>query len=441
MPSNRDAEMGLLGSILINPNSIAEIRPLVEAEDFFLAQHQWIYQAMLALDDKGQHVDLVLMDAALAGKDYGGVAYLTQLLTSTPMSLAAPGYARLIHDLAVRRKLIMQAQMQARLAFNTEMELEEVVTQSMDEFDRATASRSGEGPQDAHEVMSMHYDQVTQAQAGSIKSIPTGLLDWDKYLAGGFKPQTINIVGGRTGIGKTVVATTVLKNTALAGYTPLFFSLEQPAAQIANRLVAKDVGASVEMFDQKDGLTQGELQKWNDTVGKMERLKFFIDDTPGRDINYILSQARRLKKQHSIGLVIIDYIQLIQPARKNAKNSLEEITDVLKHLHNGLRILDLPCLATAQLSRELDKRQDKHPLMADLYGSSQWEHYSYSITFLHRDDFYDAASLNKGMAELIVAKHRQGPTGTATVVFLGKYARLENAVIQTVNLNAQGVTI
>lgn len=429
---NKEAEEAALGSILTNPGVLVDVRVILSPEDFFVHKNGFVFQAMCELSDDGSELDLILIDDKITEK-YGGPAYLTKLINVTPTSMHAVHYAEIIKKFSRRRSLVIAAQNVAKGAFDIKNDIDDFSSEAQALIVDAATYVGGGGPQDIATSLEIHYDYVDKAQSGEIKAVPTGLLDWDWLLAGGFKETTINLLGARTGMGKTAVACTIAKNIALNGGVPAFFSLEQPTSQIVTRLIAQDVGVSTDRFDMKDGLTVAERAKWDDATEEMKKIKFFIDDTPGLNVMDIVNRARVLKRAHDINILIIDYLQLVRPSQPSRMRYLE-IKDVLDHLHVCARELSIPILATVQLGRDIDSRQDKHPVLKDLRESGDLEQYGYSISFFHREAFYDPTTINQLGAELIVAKHRQGKVGTAQVIFRGEYSRVENAVLNTINL-------
>lgn len=435
---NKEAEESVLGAILTNPGALTEIRIILSWEDFFLHKNGFIFQAMCELADDGSELDFILLDDRIT-EEYGGPAYFAELINATPTSMHGTHYAEIVKKLSRRRALFIAAQNVAKGAFDLKNDVNDFSSEAQSLIIDAATYIGGDGPQNIADALEIHHDYVSKAQSGEIKSVPTGLMDWDWLLAGGLKETTLNILGARTGMGKTAVACTIAKNVALAGGVPAFFSLEQPTSQIITRLVAQDVGVSTDRFDMKDGLTTAEIKEWDRAIVEMKKIKFYIDDTPGLNVMDIVNRARVLKRAHNINLLIIDYLQLVRPSKDHRMRYLD-IKDVLDHLHVCARELSIPILTTVQLGRDIDSRQDKHPVLKDLRESGDIEQYGYTISFFHREAFYDPSTINQLGAELIVAKHRQGRTGTAQCIFRGEYSRVESAVLNTINLPG-GTTI
>jgi replicative DNA helicase len=429
---NIEAEEGVIGGILVNPSMLIDARLFVKPEDFFIHKNGFIFQAMCELTDEGSQLDMILLDEKIK-EEYGGPAYLVKLTAQVSHSLHVVEYAKIVSDYARRRKIAQAGHDVYATAFDTGKDIDTVSAEAQGIVVDASSHTGGHGPIDMRQALEEHYDYVSKAQAGEIKAIPTGLIDWDNILAGGLKQQTINLIAARTGMGKTAVLCTVAKNRAIDGGCPAFFSLEQPTAQIMTRLISQDVGVSTDRFDIKDGLTQVELKEWDRAIAGMEKIKFFIDDTPGLNVLEIVNRCRVLKRAHDIDLVLVDYAQLIQPSMPQRMRYLE-IKNVLDHLHVCSKELKVPILLAAQLGRDVDARQDHRPILKDLRESGDFEQYGYTITFFHREAFYDPTTINQLGGELIVAKHRQGKTGTADVVFRGQYSRVENAMLKTVHL-------
>ncbi len=291
-----------------------------------------------------------------------------------------------------------------------------------------TPKKTVEGLVDARGALSTHVDRTLAVQSGQIVPVPSGLTDLDKILSGGFQKSTLNVIGGVTGVGKTAALTTIFRNVAFANHTPLFVSLEQPTSQLITRLVADKTGASLDLFDIKDGLTHTDLQAWTAAIGELEKLKFFIDDTPGQTIDRVKNVTTKLYADEGVDIVFVDYLQIVRPEKMTRMRYLE-IDETLQVLHELARELDIPIVMGAQLSRDIFRRSDKTPMLADLRESGNIEQYAYTVVFLHREDYWDPVTINRGTAQLIVAKHRQGKTGTAQAIFRGQYSRLENAAL------------
>ncbi len=426
-PHNREAEEALLGSILINQDILLEVRTIIQTEDFFFTKNQEIYDASCALADQGKNIDLLTLNDALPDKSYGGPAYLTKLANAAPSSVHAASYADIVHKYGVKRRLLVAATAIAKGAWVEAKDHEELLAESQNLITEVAMSTATRGPVAIKEALGQHYDLVTEVQAGRVVSVPSGLVDLDKILAGGWKNTSLNVVAGVTGMGKTATMTTFARNVAVSGGTPVLFSLEQPTEQIVTRLIADKVGVPIDAFDIQDGLSQADLTKWHSAIADLEKVQFYIDDTPNQSVLQICNHVRRLKMMYDINVVFVDYLQLIQPSQSYRMRVLE-LADVMRHLHQCARETEIPFVLGAQISREVYNRSDKRPVLKDIRESGDIEQYSYTTTFLHRDDYWDPVTINKNVAELIVAKHRQGKTGTAKAIFMGEYSRLENAV-------------
>lgn len=295
-----------------------------------------------------------------------------------------------------------------------------------------TAAEIKGGLVDARTAVDLHYKRTIAVQTGQILSVPSGLIDLDKILAGGYKGSTLNTLAGVTGMGKTAGLTTLTRNMALAGGVPVLFSLEQPVSQLVSRMIADKVKVPIDTFDMQGGLTQGNMADLIIEGDALAQLRFFIDDTAGQNVQRICDQIQKLHEDQKITVALVDYLQMVRPSREVRMRYLE-ISNVLSHFHELAMKLDIPIILGAQLSREVFNRADRRPTLRDLRESGDIEQYSYTVTFLHRDDYWDPISLHKGVAELIVAKHRQGKTGVAKAVFMGQYSRLENMVLTNLN--------
>jgi len=440
---NREAEEALLGSVLTNPPLLTEVRTTVSPDDFFIVRHKHIWEAVCELADEGSGIDLLTLDEKVSTSttDYGGPSFLTKLINSVPTTLHIEEYAAIVHEYGTRRRLLNAAGEIGKAVYNKEKTVDQVIDISQNALIAAAFSGGGSGPVTLKQALSKHQEDVAKAQAGQIKAVPTGILDLDKKLAGGFRPATINVWAAFTGVGKTASAVTVAKNHAEIGGRPVFFSAEMPATRIVNRLVAPVIHVATQRFDIPGSLSSLEITNWGNAVTELEKLGLFIDDTPTPGVSYICNQVKRLRALEGIDLVIIDYLQLVRPSQTYRMRYLE-VKDVLERLHATARQLEIPFLVMAQIGRVAARRQDKRPILSDLRESGDIEQFAYSIVLMHRDEYWDATTLNKGVAELNVAKHRDGDTGMVQCIFRGEYSRLENAVFKTINLNpGMGATI
>lgn len=432
VPHNTQAEEAILGAILVNPDMYLQIAQIVNADDFFIHRNRWIYESIEELIQHGIAIDIITLSDKLEKRsqleEVGGVAYLAHLVAEVPTSLHAPAYAKIVQEEATRRRMILAASNVARLGYDIEKDIQDSLALAQSELANIQI-KAGTGPVIIKKALDEHYEYIDDVRQGRIASISSGLVDLDRILAGGYKQTTLNSIAAATGMGKTAVACTLAKNMAKAGHSPAFFSLEQPVVQIVSRLLSEDVGVPLDQFDVQGGL-DNYLQDYDNAISKLEHLNLYIDDTPNQNVQALCTQIKRMYALFGIDVAIVDYLQLVQPAQTQ-RMRYQEIKDIMETFHATARHLKIPIILMAQLNREIFNRNDKRPVLKDLREGADIEQFSYTVTFLHREAYFDPTTLNQRLAELIVAKHRQGTTGTANVIFRGEYSRFENMTLNT----------
>ncbi|MBN1287866.1 MAG: replicative DNA helicase [Anaerolineae bacterium] len=441
-PHSVEAEEAVLGAVLMNPEVLPEVMAALEPDDFFIVRHRWIYDALLRLSARREAIDYLtaIRELEAHGKldDVGGPAYLAGLIDGTPTSMHAATYARTIARLAVRRRLLAAAGRIAELAHKEDSEIEQVLDDASAAFLEATARRAAQTDATLGETLSAVYDQTAARYSDPAQQagLPTGFKDLDALL-GGMHPGDLLLVAARTSMGKTTWLLNVALHAAQHGAHVGIFSLEQDKAQLAQRFLAAASG--IDLLRLRLGrITPEEWKRFVEACARLDRLPtMHLDDVQGATPAQLRAKARAWQLYDGLDLVIVDYVQRMKsgtPAdERNRVQALAEITGGLKDL---ARELGVPVLAAAQLNRAVDNRQDKRPQLSDLRESGNLEIDTDVVLFLHRDDYYDSGSERAGLAELIVAKHRNGPVGTVELTYKKEHMRFADSLHHTLDLDA-----
>jgi len=432
-PHNLHAEESLLGALLLSRDVVGQVAELqMRVEHFYKPAHQHIYEAIRGLMANGHAVDIVTVSDELRRNglldDIGGAQALNELQNATPAISNAHRYAKIVQDTAMLRKLISVAGEITELAY---MEPDDV-TQALDEAEtkvfEVAEDRVVDSTRPLSELLPEAMDelQATYERGDSITGVPTGYNDLDELLSG-LQPSTLNIIGARPAMGKTALGLGIALNVAKTTHKPvLVFSLEMGHAELTQRILSSE--AEVESQKLRTGrLQEPDWSKIGRAINRIEGIPLYLDDNPRVTVMEIRAKARRLKaRSGGIGLIMIDYLQLMSGGA-NAENRQLEVSEISRGLKILARELQTPIIALSQLSRTLESRADKRPMLADLRESGSLEQDADVVMFLYRDEVYNRDSPDKASAELIVAKHRSGPTGVARLVFRGQYTKFGNA--------------
>ncbi|MGZ4030850.1 MAG: replicative DNA helicase [Tumebacillaceae bacterium] len=434
-PQNIEAEQAVLGAILIEADALTTVTELLVPFDFYRKTHQMIYEAMLKVAESGEPVDLVTVTAELqdAGQieEIGGVAYLANLANSVPTAANVDHYSALVREKSVMRRLINTATKIATTGYEGGVDVAEMIDDAEKrilEITQAGAISKGFTP--IKDVLLNTFERIEFlfSNKGGVTGIPSGYPDLDK-MTSGFQRSDLIILAARPAVGKTAFALNVAQNIAVrAGETVAIFSLEMGKEQLVQRMLCAE--ANIDAGKMRTGfLEEDDWPKLTMAVGTLSEAPIFIDDTPGITVHDIRAKCRRLKAEHGIGLILIDYLQLIQ-GRGKGDNRQQEVSEISRTLKLIARELNVPVIALSQLSRSVEQRQDKRPMMSDLRESGSIEQDADIVSFLYRDDYYNPESERKNIIEVIIAKQRSGPTGTVELVFLknfNKFVSLERA--------------
>jgi replicative DNA helicase len=429
-PHNLEAEESLLGAMLLSRDAIASAVETCSADDFYKPAHGHIFEAITNLYGHGEPADPVTVADELRRADLletiGGVGILSSLQANTPATSNAARYARIVEEHALLRRLIGVAGEIAEMGYSVPEDIAQVVDEAETLVFKVAQRRVADTLKPIKELLEESLDRLEALfdRGEAITGVPTGYLDLDEQLAG-LQPSNLLIVGARPGMGKTSFALGMVANAAMEAQTPvLFFSLEMSHSEISQRLLCAE--ARVDATRMRNGrLHESDWPKITHAIGRLAEAPIFIDDNPNVTVMDIRAKARRMKSRDGLGLVVVDYLQLMS-GRARAENRQVEVSEISRSLKILARELEVPVVALSQLSRNLEMRADKRPVLADLRESGSLEQDADVVMFIYRDELYDPESSDRGTAEVIVAKHRNGPTGKTQLAFLDHYTRFAN---------------
>jgi replicative DNA helicase len=413
---------------------IGDVLQIVRSENFYADAHQKTFGAITKLYDKGHPVDLVMLAELLKEQnhieDIGGYAYLAELWDAAPTAANAEYYARIVRDYAIVRHLIHASTEVLRDAYDMAMPADELLDSAERKIlDIAQMGFIGQ-TYTLQEAVAKAYDRIDiRQQRGemSMSGIATGFVDLDDKTAG-LQNSELIILAARPSVGKTAMALNIARHVAVDCEEPVFFvSLEQSRIELAERLLCSQ--ARVDSHNLRKGrLSSQDMQKLINAGGLLKDTKLFIDDSPGQGMLRIAANARRLKLRHGIKLVIVDYLQLIEPDNRR-DNRQEQVANISRRLKFLARDLQVPVMALAQLNRSLEDRQGNKPRLSDLRESGSIEQDADTVILMHRPELYEPGQ-HEGVIELIIAKQRNGPTGELTLTFLKQFMRFENFAVE-----------
>ncbi len=438
-PHSVEAEEAVLGSILIDPEAIFRVSPFLHADDFFVVKNGWIWQALFALHERHEPIDFLTVCHELEARDQleeiGGAAYVSHLVNAVPTAIHVEGYARIVERMSLRRKLLSAASDIAQLAYDEDRtggDPDDVVAQATQFVFNARGRIAGRNVLPLSETVSAYYDRIQYRyeHRDEPTGIPTGFADLDRLL-GGLQRSDLVIVAARPSMGKTALLTSVALNVVQRfRYRALLFSLEMSHEQVTQRLVSQASGVNSHRLRQGH-LTDEEWPLFIRATGELAQYPLWIDDTPSISISAMRAKAIRLHAERGLDLILVDYLQLMTAPGRH-ENRTQEVSALSRSLKALARELNVPVIAAAQISRAVEHRQDKRPMLSDLRESGSIEADADVVMFIYRDEVYNSQSEFKNMAEVIVAKHRNGPTGTVTMFFRNELAQFANAVKRNV---------
>ncbi|MGE8035879.1 replicative DNA helicase [Lysinibacillus sp. KCTC 33748] len=430
-PHNREAEQSVIGAIFLDPQSLITASEILLADDFYHNAHKQIFETMLRLSDLGKAIDVVTVTEELSAKkeieDVGGLSYLLELANAVPTAANVAHYAKIVEEKSLLRRLIRVATKIVEDGYTREDEVEALLGEAEKKMMEVANRKNAGDFKHVKDVLVETFDNIEQLQSqkGDVTGIPTGFRDLDNITAG-FQRNDLIIVAARPSVGKTAFALNVAQSVAVqARENVAIFSLEMGAEQLVMRMLCAEGNIDAQVL-RTGALTTEDWGKLTMAMGSLSNSGIFIDDTPGVRINEIRAKCRRLAQEHGLGMILIDYLQLIQGSGKPGENRQQEVSEISRSLKHLARELKVPVIALSQLSRGVEQRQDKRPMMSDLRESGSIEQDADIVAFLYRDDYYDKESESKNMIEIIIAKQRNGPTGTVTLAFKKEFNKFIN---------------
>lgn len=431
-PRNEEAEEALLSAILVDNTALLDVVDLLGPPDFYRTAHGTIFAAMTDLFNRGEPIDLVTVTNALREKGrleaVGGAAFVARLLNDVLPAANAQHYARIVHDKAVLRRLIEQANAIAKRCYAEQGSAEEIVDFAEAALFAVTEKKARQSFYPLSKLIDRSIDFLEEKQKNKslVTGVPTGFTQID-HLTSGLQNADLIILAARPSMGKTALALNIARNAAVeAGVPVAIFSLEMSKEQITLRLLCAE--ARIDSSKLRSGFfTLEDWERVTEAASTLSSAPIFIDDSPGLTALEVRAKARRLKMDKNIGLVVIDYLQLMQ-GRPGAERRELEISEISRALKSLAKELDLPVLALSQLNRMLEQRTDKRPRLSDLRESGALEQDADVVAFIYRDEVYNPEenNPNRGTAEILLAKQRNGPTGDVRLTFLSAYTRFEN---------------
>jgi replicative DNA helicase len=432
-PQNLEAEESVLGAMMISPGAIGAVSEIVDASDFYRESHAKIYRAALALYAKGEPVDAITLTDELEERGetdaVGGRVRLHELAALVPATANAAHYARIVHETATLRGLIRAGGEIARLGWERPGETGDLVDQAEQIlYDLSQQRVTGEWSE-IEELLKESFERITTLYESGVDltGTPSGFRELDR-LTSGFQPGNLIIVAARPSMGKSALALCMAANIAVRQNIPVgMFTLEMSKSEVTQRLMCSE--AKVESQRLRNGkLQQDDWPRLTAACDKLAKAPIYVDDTGLLNMMEVRSKARRLKARHpNLGLIIVDYLQLLTPSqRRDSDGRVQEVSEMSRSLKILARDLEVPILALSQLSRAVEQRTDKRPILSDLRESGSIEQDADLVAFVYRDEYYNEDSDQQGLAEVILAKHRNGPTDSIKLSFLKRYAKFSD---------------
>lgn len=429
-PQNNEAEQAVLGSMLLSQDAIYAAMEILRPEDFYREAHQIIYRTILSLNDRGAPVDLLTVTDALRQEgvlgQVGGAAYVASLADVVPTALNVTQYARIVAEKSLLRSIIQVGMQVVEKGFSGSEEALVILDQAEQALFNLGQSRRRGSFVPLKDLLAASFDRLERLyhQEEGMSGLSTGFVDLDRFCSG-LMPSDLIILAARPAMGKTSLGLNIAQNVAIKNHLPVaIFSLEMSKEQVAQRVLCSEA-----LVDQQK-LRSGQLEEedWRRLIEILDPLSeapLYVDDTPASTVMEMRAKARRLKGQKGLALIVIDYLQLIQPSRR-LENRVQEISEISRSLKALARELDVPVIVLSQLTRAVEQRQDKRPMLSELRDGGSQEQDSDMVWFIYRDEYYNPDSEKKGVAEIIIAKQRNGPTGVVELGFLKEFTRFVN---------------
>ena len=430
-PHDIEAEQAVIGSMLTDNDAVVASAEKLKDNDFYREDNRAIYTAMMNLYSRAEPIDLITVKAELESmgkfEQVGGYEYLSQLPEKVPTTANAAKYIKIVEEKSTLRNLIKTANEIIELGYDPTEELEDIMEGAEKRIFNIMQDKNQKGYAAIKDVLVESFTQLEELynRKQHITGVPSGFADLD-YRTAGFHGSELILIAARPAMGKSAFALNIATNAAVRAKTPVaIFSLEMSKEQMVNRILCSE--AMVDSNKVRTGkLEEGDWGKLAETIGPLSEAEIYIDDTPGISITEIRAKCRKLKIEKEIGMVVIDYLQLIQGTNKRNGSREQEISEISRSLKILAKELNVPVIALSQLSRAVEQRPDHRPMLSDLRESGAIEQDADIVMFLYRDDYYNEDSDKKNIAEVIIAKHRGGSTGTVDLGWFGTYTKFVN---------------
>lgn len=433
-PHNTDAEQSVLGAMLLDKDAIIEATEIIGANDFYKEAHTEIFEAILNIYNRDEPVDLVTLSEELTQRktleSIGGIVYLTSLSSAVPTTTNVKYYARIVEEKSILRRLIKASSDILDKGYQAEEDINNILDLAEKNIFDISQKRSQEGFSPIKDVLMESFQKIEELyqNKGGLTGITTGFIDIDRKTSGLQKSDLI-LIAARPSMGKTAFALNVAQNTALKGSASVaIFSLEMSKEQLVQRLLSSESHIEIQKIRTGD-LAEDEWPRLAKAMGPLAQSKIYIDDTPGITVMEMKSKCRRLKMEQGLDLVLIDYLQLMS-GDGSSESRQQEISTISRSLKGLAREMDCPVVALSQLSRAPELRADHRPILSDLRESGAIEQDADIVMFLYRDEYYHQDSEKKNMGEVIIAKQRNGATGTVELAWLGQFTKFANLDMQ-----------
>ncbi len=427
-PQNLEAEQAVLGAMLIEKEAVAKVAEFLTAGDFYREANRLIFAAIIDLYNRGEAADMVTVTEHLKKTDkleaVGGIAYITSLANSVPTAANVVHYGKIVEEKALLRHLINSATQIAGMGYEDSEEIETILDKAEKSIMEVSSRKISGDFSPIKKVIFDAFGKIEQlyASKGAITGLASGFKELDKLTAG-FQPSDLILIAARPSMGKTAFVLNIAAYVSIRLKQPVaFFSLEMSKEQLVQRMLCAEAAIDSQR------LRIGELDEhdWDKLIGassEMSNAPLYIDDTPGITVLEMRSKARRLKMEQGLSLIIIDYLQLMQGTSKNGDNRQQEISEISRSLKALARELHVPVIALSQLSRSVESRQIKKPMLSDLRESGSLEQDADIVAFLYREDYYDKETENQNITDVIIAKHRNGPVDSVQLFFHKQFTK------------------
>jgi replicative DNA helicase len=423
-PQNVEAEASLLGAILIDADAIVKIADSIDAQDFYDGRHKHIYDAIITLYEKRQAIDVLTLSNQLKDMGFldmvGGPAYLTELTNFVPTAAHAEQYAEIVGQKAIRRRLIKASQEITGLSYDESKGLRDLIEDAETKLFQVSQQHVKQSVVSIEAILAESFDRLDDLHKdkAKIRGVPTGYADLDNVLAG-LQRSDLFIIAARPAMGKTAFVLNLAKNVAVGADEPvLIFSLEMSKEQLVDRLLSMESG--VDAWALRTGnLTDNDFEKIGSAMGTLSESKIYIDDSPSITVSDLRTKARREAHQHKLGLIIVDYLQLMSGGGRfgGDANRVQEISEISRGLKAVARELNVPLIALSQLSRSVESRNPQIPQLSDLRESGSIEQDADVVAFLYREEYYNPDTDRKNIMDVLIKKHRNGPTDNVELYF------------------------